>query len=282
MSDTRTMKEDTRLQWDTAAAGWDRHAPAIRAWLRLPTAAMIAMAGVRPDMRVLDVAAGAGDQTLDLAAVVGPGGYVLATDISGAILAHAVKNAAAAGHLNVGTMVTDAEALEVPEESFDAAVCRLGLMFLPHPRAALVRIRRTLRPGARFCAMVFAGPEANPCLRTLMSTALRHAGLPPRDPFHPGGLMSLGQPGDLDGHFRAAGFDRVATTSMDAPFCLPTTADYMAFVKDAAGPILQILARLAPPKQVEAWADIATQLDAYQGDAMWVGPNRLFLTVGQA
>ena len=66
-----------RAQWDACAAGWDAHTADIRAWLRMPTDAMIAMAGVAHGACVLDVAAGAGDQTLALAQQVGPTGRVL-------------------------------------------------------------------------------------------------------------------------------------------------------------------------------------------------------------
>ena len=129
--------------------------------------------------------------------------------------------------------------------------------------------------------MVFAGPDQNPCLRILMMTAMRHAGLPPRDPFQPGGLVSLGRPGAIDALFQEAGFSAVATTRMDAPFRMPTTQHYLAFVKDAAGPILQILAPLSDAARAAAWADMAEQLDAFQTADGWVGPNTLLLTVGR-
>ncbi len=275
-----TLKAATRTGWDGAAAGWHRHGAIIRDWLRAPTHAMLDMAGVASGQNVLDIAAGAGDQTLDLAGRVGPAGRVTATDISPAILTFAATAAAGAGYQNVATHVADAEALCLPEMVFDAAISRLGLMFLPNPLAGLTEIHRTLKPGARFAAMVFAGPDANPCLRILMATALRHAGLPPRDPFHPGGLTSLGRPGHLDALFREAGFSAVATTTMQAPFRLPATADYLAFVQDAAGPILQILSPLSPTARAAAWADIAGQLDEFQIGQGWTGPNTVLLTVG--
>jgi SAM-dependent methyltransferase len=273
-------KAATRAGWDSAATGWHRHAPIIRNWLRLPTLTMLDMAGIAAGQTVLDVAAGAGDQTLDLAARVGAKGRVIATDISPAILKFAESAAQEAGHSNIETHVADAEALGLPGESFDAAICRLGLMFLPTPLAGLTEIRRTLKPGARFAAMVFAAPDLNPCLRILMSTALRHAGLPPRDPFQPGGLTSLGRPGLLQDLFAQAGFNTVTTTTIAAPFRLRKTADYIAFVRDAAGPILQILSALAPTPREAAWADIAAQLDAFQTDQGWSGPNTLLVIVG--
>jgi hypothetical protein len=113
-----------------------------------------------------------------------------------------------------------------------------------------------------------------------MSTALRHAGQPPRDPFLPGGLTSLGRPGHLHDLFTEAGFRAVTTTTMDAPFRLPRTANYLAFLRDAAGPILQILAPLSAAAREAAWGDIAAQLDAFQTDAGWTGLNTLLLTAG--
>ena len=58
---------------------------------------MLDMAGVKPGSRVLDVAAGAGDQTVLAAKRVGPGGLVLATDISSKILEFAQQNAVSKG-----------------------------------------------------------------------------------------------------------------------------------------------------------------------------------------
>ena len=65
---------------------------------------------------------------------------------------------------------------------------RLGLMLFQNPLQGLKEMRRALKPGGGICVMVFSSPDVNPCITTLMSTALKHAGLPPRDPFAPGGL----------------------------------------------------------------------------------------------
>ena len=279
--DPKAFKVATRNQWEQAAQGWNDQAPNIRAWLRAATDAMLDMAGVRPGARVLDVAAGAGDQTLDIAARVGPQGAVVATDLSPAILALARANARAAGYGNVETRVADGESPEVEEASFDAAVCRLGLMFFPDPRQGLREIRRALKAGGGVCTMVFSRPEANPCITTLLSSAFRHAGLRPRDPYQPGGLLSLGKPGLVDELFRSAGLRDVATTKIDAPFRLPSAAHYLAFIRSSASPIQQILGRLAPAAQQAAWAEMEERLRAFQSPSGWEGPNELLLTAGR-
>lgn len=274
-------KSAMRMQWDAAAAGWNDHTPKIRAWLGSATDAMLGMAGVATGSRVLDVAAGTGDQTLAIAERVGPQGHVLATDLSPAVVSLAEANAARAGFANVHARVADGEDLQVPAASFDAAVCRLGLMFFPDPLQGLREMHRALRPAGGACAMVFSTPERNPCVTILMSTALKHAGLPPRDPYAAGGLLSLGRPGRIDELFKSAGFRDVATTAIEAPFRLPSVRDYLAFIRSSASPIQQILGRLDEAAAAAAWGEMEERLSVFATPLGWVGPNELLLTAGR-
>ncbi len=279
--DSDMMKEAARRQWDACAAGWNDKSATIRNWLRDSTDAMLAMADIKAGARVLDVAAGAGDQTLDIAQRVGPAGYVLATDFSPAILTFAAKNAARAGYANVGTRVADGEALALMEQNFDAAICRLGLMFFPDPCKGLRQMLDALKPGGKACTMVFSAPEQNPLIGILVSTAFKHAGLPPPNPYQPGGLLSLGKPGLMDELFTRSGFCHVATTKVSAPFRLPSAAGYLDFVRTSASPIVQLLSRLDDARQEAAWADIADKLGRFNTANGWTGPNELLLTAGQ-
>ena len=280
-ADAEAFKFATRRQWDQAASGWNAHTAQIREWLQPATEAMLEMAGVRRGARVLDVAAGAGDQTLDIAQRVGRDGYVLATDLSASILEFAKGNARRAGYGNVGTLVADGESLQIDEGGFDATVCRLGLMLFPDPRQGLREMYRALKPGGGVCTIVFSRPETNPCVTTLLSTALKHAGLPPRDPYQPGGLLSLGKPGLIDEMFRGAGFKDVATTRMDAPFRLPSAQDYLRFIRTSASPLQQILSKLGAEAADAAWEDMEERLKIFETTEGWTGPNELLLTAAR-
>ncbi len=270
-----------RAQWDQAAQGWSDSGAVIRPWLNQATQAMLGMAGVKAGCHVLDVAAGAGDQTLDIAERVGPHGHVLATDLSPNILRFAAQQVAAAGHSNVEVRVSDGQDLQIEDARFDAVVCRLGLMFFGDPLQGLREMARVLKPGGGVCTMVFGAPQANPCVTALMSTALRHADMPPRDPFQPGGLLSLGKPGLIDELFKEAGFREIATTRIAAPFRLPTTRDYLTFIRTSAGPIVQILKGLDAAKAEAAWTDMEQVLGRYQTPTGWEGPNELLLTAAR-
>jgi len=280
-SDAQALKTHLRHQWDAAAPGWDAHSPQIRAWLRGVTDAMIAMAGVRPGLTVLDVAAGAGDQSMDLAERVGPQGTVLATDLSPALVALARRRAQAAGFAQLQTRVADGEDLPVETGAFDAVVCRLGLMLFPDPLQGLREMHRALKSGGGVCTVVFSAPEHNPCVRILMATALRHAGRPVHDPFVPGSLFSLSRPGHIDALFQQAGFRDVATTAMDAVFPMPSVDAYLEFIRSSASPVVQILAGLDASATRAAWTDIRAQLQAFDTAAGWHGPNELLVTAAR-
>jgi hypothetical protein len=142
-------------------------------------------------------------------------------------------------------------------------------------------MHRALRPGGGICTVVFSRPDRNPCLGILMATALKHAGLPARDPFTPGGLLSLGKPGLADELFRSAGFQDVASTALDAPFHLPTARHYLDFVRSSASPIQQIVGRLSPEAADAAWADMEERLGVFTTASGWVGPNELLLTAAR-
>jgi SAM-dependent methyltransferase len=279
--DSAAVTAAMRAQWNQMAKGWSDSGAVIRPWLHEATPAMLGMAGIKPGARVLDVAAGAGDQTLDIAERVGPTGYVLATDLSPDILQFAAQRCAQAGHRNVETRWSDGEHLQVETAQFDAAICRLGLMLFRDPVQGLREMARTLKPGGGVCTMVFGAPQANPCVTAVMSTALKHAGLLPSDPFQPGGLLSLGKPGLIDELFRQAGFRDIATTKVAAPFRLPSVKHYMNFIKTSAGPVVQIVQGLEPMKRDAAWAEMEMALGRFETATGWEGPNELLLTAAR-
>src|SRR5258708_5376923 len=134
--DPIAYKTTTREQWDAAAEPWSRWGPSIEVWLGEATEAMLDLAHVAPGMRVLDVAAGAGGQTLAAARRVEANGSVLATDISANILGFADDPARTAGLSNVATRVMDGEQLDVEPDFYDAVISRVGFIYFPHPPRA--------------------------------------------------------------------------------------------------------------------------------------------------
>jgi ubiquinone/menaquinone biosynthesis C-methylase UbiE len=151
---------DIRTQWEGAAPGWARWEETVATWMAPATETMLTMGGVDVGARVLDLANGAGSQTLRAARRVGAQGHVVASDIADTMLHHVRENARAAGLTNVTTLAGAAEDLYVAAESFDAVICRLGLMLFVDPAKALVAMRRALRPGGKVA--VVSSPRLRP------------------------------------------------------------------------------------------------------------------------
>lgn len=273
-------KETTRQQWQATAEPWHRWGPTLERWLGPATELMLDLAGVKLASRVLDVAAGAGEQTLQAARRVGPSGSVLATDISAKILEFAAADARAAGLENVSTRVLDGENLfELEEASFDAVISRVGLIYFPDQQRALEGMRHALRPGGRVAAIVYSTPEMNRFFSIPVSIIRRRAQLPPPLPGQPG-PFSLGQPGVLEDAFRRTGFRDVEARVVSAPLRMPSSAECVRFERESFGALHQMLSGLSEPEREEAWAEIEQELRQYEGPEGFAGPCELIVGVG--
>jgi ubiquinone/menaquinone biosynthesis C-methylase UbiE len=204
--------------WDSAEAAelWKRGAARRAQAVAVATEKMLDAAALRPGMRVLDLAAGSGDQSLLAAQIVGPAGSVLATDISTSMLAAAAEAAGEAGLANIETLVADASTIDLPEGGFDAAICRFGLMFLPDLHAALVRVHRALKPGARFATLVWSSEDKNPYI-ALQLDVVREMGRLPSSPPTLARTVSLSGPGQLERALTDAGFQDIQVSSVSTP-----------------------------------------------------------------
>jgi ubiquinone/menaquinone biosynthesis C-methylase UbiE len=120
-----------------------------RAW-RVAALEGFANGGFLPGMKLLDLGAGPGWVTVDLAELVGPKGRITAVEISPRFAKHLRATAAARGLGNVDVIEGDAEALELPAASLDGAWTRWVLAFLKRPERAVAAVARALKPGARF------------------------------------------------------------------------------------------------------------------------------------
>lgn len=151
---------DERLQLRVQRYGWDRSAGSYdRGWQRQLAPChqrVLEMSDLRPGEEILDVACGTGLVTLPAADRVGPEGRVTAVDLSDDMierLRERTKRNDLDGRVDVERM--NAESLELDDESFDAALCSLGLMYVPNPDRALEELHRVVRPGGRVVAAVW-------------------------------------------------------------------------------------------------------------------------------
>jgi ubiquinone/menaquinone biosynthesis C-methylase UbiE len=150
--DSRLQRRVQRYGWDLAAAAYE---PLWRNQLVPAQAAVMTCAGLAPGEHVLDVACGTGATAMEAAASVSPGGEVMGVDLSGSMVDSARLRARQQGRANARFERMDAERLELPDHSFDVALCVLGLMYVPRPERALGEMRRVLRARGRLVLAVW-------------------------------------------------------------------------------------------------------------------------------
>jgi SAM-dependent methyltransferase len=253
---------DPRLQRRVQRYGWDRAADTYeRAWaeqLRPAQERLLEMAALQAGERVIDIACGTGLVTLPAATAVGAGGHVLATDISERMVERVAAEAARAGLAHVTARRLGAEALdEVPDATFDAALCALGLMYLPEVHAALAEIHRVLRPGGRLVAAVWGArarcgwAEIFPIVESRV-----HSDVCPM-------FFQLGTGPALQLALEAAGFTRVVTDRLITTLVY-TSADEAADAAFAGGPVAMAYSRFDEPTRASARADYIASIDPYR------------------
>lgn len=277
--DAAKYKTTTRAQWQAAAEAWDRWEPTIEDWLGAATETMLDYARISTGSRVLDVAAGAGGQTLTAARRVGPTGHVLATDIAPAILEYAEARARTAGYTNVETVEMDGEQLDVPPGSFDAVISRVGLIYFPDRQGALTSMLRALAPGGRIAAVTYSTPDRNGFFSVPISVIRERAELPPPAPGQPG-PFSLGTQEVAEQALRDAGFVDVESTLVPAPLRLPSAAVCLQFEQDSFGALHQMLSGLDEAARAAAWAEIETRLREFETADGFVGPCEMLVVGG--
>jgi SAM-dependent methyltransferase len=269
-------QETMREQWQNSAEGWHRWIPVVRTWVGHATEMMLDLAQVGTGARVLDIAAGDGDQSLLAAARVGPTGFVLATDIAPNLVALASQTAREKGLENLDARVMDAENLTVDDEAFDVVICRLGLFFLPNLPRALSEIRRVLKPAGRVGGIVISTPDKNPFLSVPISIIRRHAQLGPPLPGQPG-PFSLGAPGALASALERAGFSEVRTRTISAPLRMASARECARFEREAFGALHQMLAALTEAARTQAWQEVERELGKYEGHDGFESPCEIVI-----
>lgn len=278
--DANKYKQTTLQQWNTAAEAWHRWGPLLSRWLGPATETMFDMCDIKMGSRVLDVAAGAGEQTLAVAKRIGDSGEVLATDISPEILHFAANTAKLAGMKNVQTQVIDGENLdEISAEPFDAVISRVGLIYFPDQQKALAGMKQQLRPGGKVAAMVYSTAETNPFFSIPVSIIRRRANLPAPLAGQPG-PFSLGGEGKLADAFAQAGFKNVEVETIKAPVIVNSAADCLQFEQESFGALHQMLSGLTDMEKDEAWCEIEEALSQFETNGQFEGPCEMLVAVG--
>ncbi|GHF93657.1 hypothetical protein GCM10017783_01920 [Deinococcus piscis] len=213
-------------------------------FLALSAREVVRWAGPRSGEHWVDVATGTGEAARALAGAVGPGGAVLATDLSAAMLAAAQQQPTPPG---LRYVQADGAQLPVPDASQDGVLCAAGLFFLPDMGAALREWRRVLRPGGQVAFSSFAGPLMAP-LPGLWAARLAELGL--RPPVPP--AARLGTLAAAEEVLTQAGFAQLRLEAQGLPLSLASAQERWHHIEQG---LEGLPLRELPPQEVARLRD---------------------------
>lgn len=245
-------------------------------------ATLLDLVGLRAGERVLDVATGTGVVAVMAAQAVGAGGEVVAADLAAEWRDVVATRAAAAGVTNVRFQAASADALDQRDDSFDVALCQLGLMFVPEPAQALREMRRVLRAGGRLGVVVWSTGDR---VRLFTATGpLLQPYLPKPEPGKelPTPLQ-LGEPGLIERLIGEAGFRDLATQRRTFDWVADEPEQH--WQSNVAGPqapepARSAIAALPEAEREELHKRYVAALEAYRKDGAIKLPSEAIFVTG--
>ena len=265
-------ERESRERWGRVAAGWERREAEQWAATEAVSRNLVGRLELQAGETVLELAAGVGRTSLLAAEAVVPGGCVISTDFAPAMVDAARRLAERSGADAVEHHVMDAQALDLPDASVDAALCRWGLMLFGDATQALAEVRRVLRAHGRFGCAVWAAATENPWASVVGRVFVTRGLMEPPAPDAPG-MFSLADAGRLELLLRGAGFDSVAIEDVPVVFRWPSFAAYWEATTDLGGGIADALAPLSEEERGAVRDEIERGAEEFRTDDGFAFPG---------
>lgn len=258
-----TKPENPLLSWTETAKYWIQYSATIRAMFAPLTNALIEHAGINEGQTVLDVAGGPGEPGLTIAEKVGPNGSVTCTDAVAEMVEAARNDATRRGLTNVQFHQCSADSLPFPDNYFDTTVCRLGIMLVPDPLAAVREMLRVTKPGGRLALAVWHKSEINPFCYVVTNVMAQHVNAPAADPDAPNAFR-FAESGKLANVLTEAGAreveERVVKFNIQAPI---SAHEFWIMRSRTSDTLREKLAKLSTEEQTQIADEVQQEVKEF-------------------
>lgn len=268
-------------EWRESAPYWKKHARIIRTMFAPLTRALIEDAGIEAGQKVLDVAGGPGEPSMTIAQVVGSSGSVTCTDAVAEMVAAAQSQACSLGLTNIEFCQCVVDSLPFNNESFDAAVCRLGVMFFPKPLAGVSEMLRVIKFGGTISFAVWHRSDLNPITDVVGKVISRYVEKEPPLPDAPDAFR-FAEPGSLARVLKDAGANRVRERELEFHVEAPISVEeFWELRSETSGTLRKKLAELPTEKRVRVAQEVQEAARPFFPNGQMRFPARAIIVTGE-
>ena len=258
------IREQQKATWNKFSPGWKKWDEFTMNFLKPMGDAIIAELNIKEDDAVLDVACGTGEPGLTIAAMA-PKGKVTGTDVADQMLDIAKENAQNKNLKNFEAKVCDVCELPFDESTFDKISCRMGFMFFPDMQMASDEMYRVLKSGGKMATSVWAGPENNIWVTSIMSVINRNMELPPPPPGAPG-MFRCAAPGFIKSIMEKSGFKNVNEKLISGKVTYDDFEHMWQMMNEVAAPVVGALSKADDVMKQKIKSEVQQLSEKYKTD----------------
>jgi ubiquinone/menaquinone biosynthesis C-methylase UbiE len=278
--DSEQYKNNQRKSWDMVAEGWQKWWKTFEKDAQKVNERLVELAEIKQGDKVLDIATGIGEPAITAARKVGIKGHVVATDISPQMLKISKQRAVYFGLQDIVEFKEiDAERIDIDLQpllplqqqlsSFNAVLCRWGLMFVPNLTSTLKSIYKILSSGGKIAAAVWSEPTKVPKLYAAIDFVTRYVGISfsTITENHSSTFAKILSPFSLANinivkdALVEVGFKDINIEYLNVVFEFASANDYVRFAKEIIAPIQDILANETEDRREEIWKALEVEVE---------------------